>query len=81
MCKQDLVLNNLQWLICHKTQPNQSLRPNQYDTMSKFKHCTTVFSFIRSVVIPRSKSPTALLFIHSWRENSCIHAFPRVLTL
>ena len=21
--KKDLVLNNLQWLICHKTQPNQ----------------------------------------------------------
>ena len=21
--KQDLALNNLQWLICHKTQPNQ----------------------------------------------------------
>ena len=23
MYKQDLVLNNLQWLICHKTKPNQ----------------------------------------------------------
>ena len=23
MCKEDLTLNNLQWLICHKTQPNQ----------------------------------------------------------
>ena len=23
MYKQDLALNNLQWLICHKTQPNQ----------------------------------------------------------
>ena len=22
--KEDLVLNNLQWLLCHKTQPNQS---------------------------------------------------------
>ena len=22
MYKQDLALNNLQWLICHKTQPN-----------------------------------------------------------
>ena len=21
--KEDLALNNLQWLICHKTQPNQ----------------------------------------------------------
>ena len=24
MYKQDLVLNNLQWLVCHKTQPNQT---------------------------------------------------------
>ena len=25
MHKEDLALNNLQWLICHKTQPNQIL--------------------------------------------------------
>ena len=25
LSKQDLALNNLQWLICHKTQPNQTL--------------------------------------------------------
>ena len=25
MYKPDLALNNLQWLICHKTQPNQIL--------------------------------------------------------
>ena len=24
MYKQDLALNNLQWLICYKTQPNQT---------------------------------------------------------
>ena len=23
MNKHDLILNNLQWLICHKTKPNQ----------------------------------------------------------
>ena len=26
MYKIDLVLNNLQWLICHKTHPNQTKR-------------------------------------------------------
>ena len=26
MPKEDLALNNLQWLICHKTQPNQIIR-------------------------------------------------------
>ena len=25
MQKEDLALNNLQWLMCHKTQPNQSM--------------------------------------------------------
>ena len=24
MYKDDLALNNLQWLICHKTKPNQT---------------------------------------------------------
>ena len=24
MYRHDLALNNLQWLICHKTQPNQT---------------------------------------------------------
>ena len=24
MYKKDLVVNNLQWLICHETQPNQT---------------------------------------------------------
>ena len=23
MCKEDLALNNQQWLTCHKTKPNQ----------------------------------------------------------
>ena len=25
MYKEDLALNNLQWLICHKTEPNQAI--------------------------------------------------------
>ena len=28
MNKEDLALNNLQWLICHKTKPNQT-KPKQ----------------------------------------------------
>ena len=30
MHKEDLALNNLQWLICHKTQPNQTYILNIY---------------------------------------------------
>ena len=26
MCKQDLALNEVQWLICPKTKPNQTKR-------------------------------------------------------
>ena len=26
MYKEDLALNNLQWLICHKTNPNKNRR-------------------------------------------------------
>ena len=35
MYEQDLALNNLQWLICHKTKPNkfeQMLEPTHYET-------------------------------------------------
>ena len=30
MYKEDLALNNLQWLICHKTQPNQIIYDLKY---------------------------------------------------
>ena len=29
MYKKNLTLNNLQWLVCHKTQPNQT-KPNLF---------------------------------------------------
>ena len=32
--KMDLPLNNLQWLICHKTQPNP-IQPNNYIIIKK----------------------------------------------
>ena len=32
MYKQDLSLNNLQWLICHKTQPNQTKPSTEMET-------------------------------------------------
>ena len=36
MCKKDLTLNNQQWLICHKTKPNQT-EPNLADRREKNK--------------------------------------------
>ena len=40
MYKEDLALNNLQWLICHKTQPNQILYI-QYMCMKRIGHKIT----------------------------------------
>ena len=35
MYKEDLALNNLQWLICHKTKPNQT-KPKMFSYGSSF---------------------------------------------
>ena len=34
MNEPDLVLNNLQWVICHKTKPNQTVYPETYSEIS-----------------------------------------------
>ena len=41
MYKQDLALNNLQWLICHKTQPNQT-KPNHLFNIYIYKEDLTL---------------------------------------
>ena len=41
MYKKDLALNNLQWLICHKTQPNQ-IRGCPRGVMVKAMDCEIV---------------------------------------
>ena len=40
MYKEDLALNNIQWLICHKTQPNQiifDIQPNHIYLIYMYK--------------------------------------------
>ena len=37
MYKQDLALNNLQWLICHKTKPNQIICSSQHKDQNNVK--------------------------------------------
>ena len=37
MYKEDLALNNLQWLICHKTQPNQMCQRTKYHDTSNHR--------------------------------------------
>ena len=36
MYKEDLALNNLQWLICHKIKPNQT-KPNPMYLVNMYK--------------------------------------------
>ena len=45
MYKEDLALNNLQWLICHKTQPTQT-KPNSTNTLGKGMTSTILFPVI-----------------------------------
>ena len=60
MYKEDLALNNLQWLICHKIQPNQS-KPHAEKIHLKL-HCSTlVFQQVSGPNYVRSKRDTISL--------------------
>ena len=49
MYKEYLALNNLQWLICHKIQPNQT-KPNHYIS-GTFIFAPTIAPWLISVKI------------------------------
>ena len=58
MYKEDLALNKLQWLICHKTQPNQTIitRRNAhhiYMKISEAKNHIDFLLFILSDLAPK----------------------------
>ena len=42
MYKIDLALNNLQWLICHQTKPNQSKHFKQIETSPILRKAITI---------------------------------------
>ena len=72
MYKQDLALNNLQWLICHKTQPIQT-KPNLTkhediiwweESLQNTFMCTLIlFTSLTTSSFPRLHSGKALLSI------------------
>ena len=49
MYKEDLALNNLQWLICHKTKPDQTryaaLQPWWIHSLVILSRCPSPFTF------------------------------------
>ena len=77
MYKEDLALNTLQWLICHKTQPNQTkpkISSDIYRTASDFKLITwSQRSSSRQHLIPCLKGTELILLIcaRSASEGEC----------
>ena len=57
MYKEDLALNNRQWLICHKTQPNQTTQTTncthmqQYMKILRLLHCYTMYVISYHIII------------------------------
>ena len=83
--KMDLVSNNLQWLICHKTKPNKFMSQAECDIRLIFKWSTTglnpKFSFSYTGCLMKAKQLTALLFIYCWKlGRDGFLPFPRALT-
>ena len=72
MCTQDLALNNLQWLICHKIKPNQT-KPNPWDIIGVklyFSLCKRR-SYYTLLTLYLSSFMVAVIFVDSWY----MHAF------
>ena len=51
MYRQDLALNNLQWLICHKNQPNQTKQNTQVHLYRHAKSMTYIEMSLRIMVL------------------------------
>ena len=79
MYKKDLALNNLQWLICHKTKPNESSVQARCNTRSVFKqsltHLNTDFSFSKTGYHTKVKKPILPSCLVIRWENSWVHTF------
>ena len=50
MNKNNLALNNLQWLICHKTKPNQTLNGKPLKSVNQFIYLSSNISSTESEV-------------------------------
>ena len=70
----DLALNNLQRLICHKTQQTKTkTKPNhQPFCMSSMQHKV---SFYAELLYQGKRTQSALQFTYCWRANSWIQIF------
>ena len=53
MYKEDLAINNLQWMICHKTKPNQTKKPLGRPCISDMKNMKIISTFqVRKIFLP-----------------------------
>ena len=72
MYKQDLALDNLQWLICHKTKPNQT-KPNQNVTLVILD---VALYFQLSMLLSISPIKSSLIFISQDNSEILSGSFP-----
>ena len=71
-----MALNKLQWLICHKTEPNQTLYHKQDLTQGlTFKESWTGLNltFLLLNWLPCWNIPSFLLFTDGWKKKSWVH--------
>ena len=65
MYKEHMALNNLQWLICHKTQPNQA-KPNHiessYQLFAQISNLALVYAINTAESLPQFSMGTS----HFW---------------
>ena len=64
MYKDDLVLNNLQWLICHKTKPNQTIKASFFRlSIDSLYFLQTTFHILFL--------PVVILYVYAQQAISC----------
>ena len=66
MYKEDLALNNLQGLICHKTQPNQTIK---WLMNIINKVISSAYQIMELLHIFRTKVPYTRLFLNALNER------------
>ena len=70
MYKEDLALNNLQWLICHKTKPNQIIYI-WYICIKRIWHSITYSGWY--AIKPNQTKPNHIYLIYMYKEDLALN--------
>ena len=80
MNKPDLALNNQQWLICHKTKPNQT-KDVQYFSQILSALDGVIFGGIDSEIINTAKLSSKILLLRIFPPTLYINVYDELLCL